>query len=97
MDEFQSKIAVVTGAGRGIGKAIVDALQKAGAKVAALDMAFIEQRENQFLVDVTDCNAVNKTVGDVENQLGEIDFLVNVAGILRMGSLLECSDRNTLI
>ncbi len=90
--EFNGKVAVVTGAARGIGKAVADALEKSGARVAALDIAFANKGKNQFSVDVADSIAVNNTISAVENQLGEIDYLVNVAGILRMGSLLECSD-----
>ena len=92
MSEFNGKVAVVTGAAHGIGKAVADALGKSGAKVAALDIAFASEGKNQFIVDVADSTAVNKTISAVEHQLGEIDYLVNVAGILRMGSLLEYSD-----
>lgn len=92
MSEFNGKVAVVTGAAHGIGKAVADALEKSGAKVAALDIAFSSEGKNQFIVDVADSTAVNKTISAVEHQLGEIDYLVNVAGILRMGSLLEYSD-----
>lgn len=92
MSEFNGKVAVVTGAAHGIGKAVADALEKSGAKVAALDIAFASEGKNQFIVDVADSTAVNKTISAVEHQLGEIDYLVNVAGILRMGSLLEYSD-----
>jgi 2,3-dihydro-2,3-dihydroxybenzoate dehydrogenase len=92
--EFNGKVAVVTGAARGIGKAVADALQHAGAKVAALDIAFTSNERQQFLVDVADSSAVNKTISAVEHQLGDIDYLVNVAGILHLGSLLECSDED---
>lgn len=92
--EFNGKVAVVTGAARGIGKAIANALEKSGARVAALDIAFASDGKNQFSVDVADSGAVNKTISAVEHQLGDIDYLVNAAGILRMGSLLECSDED---
>lgn len=92
--EFNGKVAVVTGAARGIGKAVADALQHAGAKVAALDIAFTSNERQQFLVDVADSSAVNKTISAVEHQLGDIDYLVNVAGTLHLGSLLECSDED---
>ena len=86
--EFNGKVAVVTGAARGIGKAIANTLEKSGARVAALDIAFASDGKNQFSVDVADSGAVNKTISAVEHQLGDIDYLVNAAGILRMGSLL---------
>jgi 2,3-dihydro-2,3-dihydroxybenzoate dehydrogenase len=94
VSEFNGKIAVVTGAGRGIGKAVADALQKAGATVAALDIHFDSAADTPFVVDVADSIAVNSAISAVENQLGDIDYLVSVAGILRMGSLLECSDED---
>ncbi|MCR6653909.1 MAG: 2,3-dihydro-2,3-dihydroxybenzoate dehydrogenase [Cellvibrionaceae bacterium] len=93
-NEFQQKIAVVTGAGRGIGQTVADALRNSGAKVAALDIEFSHAGDHQFLIDVTDSKAVDQTISAVEERLGEIDYLVNVAGILRVGSLLECNDED---
>lgn len=90
--EFDGRIAVVTGAACGIGKAVANALRQAGATVAALDIAFKEDDNGQFVVDVADSEAVNKAISAVERQLGDIDYLVNVAGVLHLAPLLECSD-----
>lgn len=93
--EFSGKLAVVTGAGRGIGKAVSQALTAAGATVAELDIAFDQSpQQQQFILDVSDSQAVNKTISTIEQNLGAIDFLVNVAGILKLGALLECNDQD---
>lgn len=93
--EFSGKLAVVTGAGRGIGRAVSLALQAAGATVAELDIDFNQSlRAHQFVLNVADSCAVNQTIGTIEQKLGAIDYLVNVAGILKLGALLECSDED---
>lgn len=102
--EFEGKVALVTGAGRGIGKAVVEQLKSVGAVVAEVDVLFdaepqgdLSKNKNgihQYYTDVSSSSAVNKTVGTIESELGEIDYLVNVAGILRMSSLLNCSDED---
>jgi 2,3-dihydro-2,3-dihydroxybenzoate dehydrogenase len=94
MSEFEGKVALVTGAARGIGRAVVEALQRAGAIVAELDIAFDAPGPQRFQVDVANSAAVDEVVSTVEQQLGAIDYLVSVAGILRPGSLLECSDQD---
>lgn len=104
--EFTDKIVLVTGAAQGIGKALVDALLPLGARVVATDIQFIgnllstntspeKVTENYFPVhlDVTNSNAVNELVAHIEQQLGPIEFLASVAGILHMNSLLETTDQ----
>lgn len=87
------KVAVVTGGGRGLGRAFAQALaaDHAVAVVARsaseLDdtVALIERsggRAQAFVADVTDPVGVSQTFGDVERHLGPIDLLVNNAGIL---------------
>lgn len=98
--QFKQKIALVTGAAQGIGKAVVDALLAAGARVVALDISFTNttlhltapNAEYVIGVDVANPAAVNDAIAVIEQQLGPIDFLANVAGILRRGSLLTLSD-----
>jgi NAD(P)-dependent dehydrogenase (short-subunit alcohol dehydrogenase family) len=87
--------ALVTGSGRGLGRAYAIALAKAGATVAVTARTEgeiqtvqreIEQQGGHALavsVDVTNKNAVAKLVTTIEQQLGPLDLLVNNAGVLR--------------
>jgi 2,3-dihydro-2,3-dihydroxybenzoate dehydrogenase len=98
--EFKNKIAVVSGAAQGIGKAVADALLAAGAQVVALDVRFNAQTlsqpvagvAHQLSVNIADTAAVNQAIVHIEQTLGTIDYVANVAGILRRGSLTELSD-----
>ncbi|MBF6567799.1 MAG: 3-oxoacyl-ACP reductase FabG [Candidatus Binataceae bacterium] len=99
--EFEQQTAVVTGAGRGIGKAIALAFAAKGAEVAALDLdqnsASATAREITRLggrafsaaVDVTDQAAVHKAIAAIVSELGKIDILVNNAGIGNTASFLD--------
>jgi NAD(P)-dependent dehydrogenase (short-subunit alcohol dehydrogenase family) len=88
------QIAIVTGGGRGLGRAFAQALAKAGAIVAITDrteaelketLSLIEEtggRATAFTADVTDRSAMAQVVGEVEKTLGPIDILVNNAAVL---------------
>jgi 3-oxoacyl-[acyl-carrier protein] reductase len=90
--DLTGKVALVTGAGRGIGKAEATALVKEGVKVAINDIdaelaekAVAEIREiggeaRDFAADVSDEAAVENMVGEVKGHFGGIDILVNNAG-----------------
>lgn len=96
-----SKVAVVTGASRGIGKAVVRALAVAGYRVyccsttperiqAAVEAMKVDGLEvSGSAVDVADREAVADFVGDVVQREGRIDLLVNNAGIFKTTPLLE--------
>lgn len=96
------KVALVTGAGRGIGAAVVDGLVREGATVAAVDVdasglaryADSDGRVVPFTTDVGDGAAVARAVETIERDLGPIDIGVPVAGILRPGSVCETSDED---
>lgn len=94
MSELQSRVALVTGGSRGIGKAIVLALAEAGAAVAvnyrerageaesvAETIRQAGGRAETFTADVSAAGAVQGMVADVAQKLGPIDILVNNAGI----------------
>jgi 3-oxoacyl-[acyl-carrier protein] reductase len=94
--DLSGKVALVTGAGRGIGREIALALAAAGADVAVNDFAgedaclslvgeieALGPRGLCVMGDVGDEDAVNLTVERVENELGRLDIVVNNAGITR--------------
>jgi 2-dehydro-3-deoxy-L-rhamnonate dehydrogenase (NAD+) len=89
-NEFKGQVAVVTGAASGIGLAISEKLLKEGAIVAVLDINGNALESNfkshtsrikQYAVDITDEGLVLQTIEDVIAQYGQVDILVNCAGI----------------
>jgi 3-oxoacyl-[acyl-carrier protein] reductase len=89
--EFQNRVAIVTGGSRGIGRAIVQALAREGAKVAftyASNKAMADEIANGdtvigFQTDATDFNQAKELVKQVKEKWGAVDILVNNAGITR--------------
>jgi 3-oxoacyl-[acyl-carrier protein] reductase len=80
---LDGRVAIVTGGGRGLGKATVQRLRVDGATVVAFDrdLGNRDQGEDGVKVDVTDCAGVAAAVESVFNEHGRIDILVNNAGI----------------
>tara|TARA_Y100000815_G_scaffold260527_1_gene271944 strand:- start:720 stop:1475 length:756 start_codon:yes stop_codon:yes gene_type:complete len=89
--QLEGKIAVVTAAGQGIGRAIAEAFAAEGATVHASDRD-IDKLDGlnaaKARLDVTDTEAVEAYAGAV----GGIDILANVAGFVHHGTVLECSE-----
>ncbi|MCL1832203.1 MAG: beta-ketoacyl-ACP reductase [Oscillospiraceae bacterium] len=81
------KTALVTGAGQGIGAAIVERLKADGFNVAVNDLKDVE-----FSADVSDYAACEALVKAVKDKYGSIDVLVNNAGITRDGLLARMSE-----
>jgi NAD(P)-dependent dehydrogenase (short-subunit alcohol dehydrogenase family) len=84
MSELAGRIAVVTGAGRGLGLAIARRFAAEGAKVEALDVAVPDQAVDGIrfgLCDLGDAKAVEKTFADIAARYGGIDILVNNAAV----------------
>lgn len=105
---MENRIALVTGAAGGIGTAIVRTLATRGATVAAVDQdatcldETVEKLRAEgldaraFPTDVTCGTAVDSMVAEVESQLGPVDYLVNAAGVLRLGEAWALSDDDWL-
>jgi 2-keto-3-deoxy-L-fuconate dehydrogenase len=91
---LQGKTAVVTAAGQGIGRAIAEAFVAEGAKVWAtdLDVAKLNGLAGAELraVDVLS----NAAVEALARETGPVDVLVNAAGYVHHGTVLECSDKD---
>ena len=99
-----NKVAIVTGASRGIGKGIAELFAKEGASVAFTYLSSDEkarQLENDlggkgkvkgFKSDAADFDAAHKFVDDVLAEFGQIDIVVNNAGITRDGLLMRMSE-----
>ena len=100
------RVAVVTGAGRGVGAATARALAREGACVALVDCdaAGVTQTAEQiglsggealpFTTDVTDAFAVERTFDRVAEEWGRLDILVNNAGVLREAPLEDLTEED---
>lgn len=104
---LQGKIAVVTGGGRGIGRAIVTEFINEGADVVIFDKVFpedinsyIEEQSSKDrkvilkTVDITKTDDVQKVCDEVANEMGRIDILINNAGITRDKLMLRMSEED---
>ena len=97
MFNLTKKVALVTGAGSGIGRAIAQRFAQAGAKVFVADINEAAAQETVELIETTEGNALSVTldVADVSSvaaaakKIGALDLLVNNAGIGHVGTILE--------
>lgn len=106
--KVKDRVALVTGAGQGLGKAIAFALAAEGAAVAVNDHPMNEERamktvqelrergavSDWFKADVSNEEEVNAMVEEVRKKFGRIDILVNNAGINRDGILHKASEKD---
>ena len=99
--ELAGRVALVTGAARGIGAAVAEELAARGARVLATDVdgaavaalsAPHEGRVTGRELDVTDATAVEDLVAEAERTLGPLDIVVNVAGVLRGAAVVDLDD-----
>ncbi|MDR2989519.1 MAG: 3-oxoacyl-ACP reductase FabG [Providencia alcalifaciens] len=98
---FEGKIALVTGASRGIGKAIALTLTARGATVigtatsekgAQAITAYLDGKGKGLALNVTDPASIEETLTQIRAEFGEIDILVNNAGITRDNLLMRMKD-----
>ena len=102
----EKRLAVVTGAARGIGRAIVLELLKQGRLVAGLDINAEQLSELENVVkqagftvvtkcvDITDTTRFTETLESLSSEFGGIGILVNNAGITRDGLIMRMSDED---
>ncbi len=83
-DRMKNKLALVTAAAQGIGRAIAQAFAAEGARVIATDIA----------VDKLAGLAANAFARSVEQEFGALDVLANVAGYVHQGTVLECEEKD---
>ena len=102
--QVQSKTIVITGAGRGIGRALADRFASRGANIALLDLnaadlevsrALCESRGVQarcYLTDVSQEDQVEASLDQVVQDFGRLDVIVNNAGIVKDALLVKVQD-----
>jgi 2-deoxy-D-gluconate 3-dehydrogenase len=102
--KLDGKVAIVTGASRGLGQAMAVGLAEAGADISAIDRS--EESETarqiedlgrkclQIRVDLRDRNAIDQIVKKTRSEFGHIDILVNNAGIIRRAPFTEFSEKD---
>jgi 3-oxoacyl-[acyl-carrier protein] reductase len=104
MSQLTNQIAVVTGAGRGIGRAIALKFAAEGADVVCVsrtaensekvanEVRALGRKAWAHAVDVADANSVNPAVEKILAECARVDILVNNAGVTRDGLLMRMSD-----
>lgn len=102
MNQLNNQTAIITGAGKGIGKAIAEALAKEGVHVGLIarssnDLEALQAsltntygiRAFVAAADVSNASEVEAAVASLREQLGSIDILINNAGIAQFGTLVD--------
>src|SRR5947207_1857061 len=106
LDKFKlnGKVAIVTGAGRGLGQGMALGLAEAGADVAlvgsntteetAKQVRALGRRACEIKANLMHADAVSRIVDTTVKELGGIDILVNNAGIIRRAGILEFTEQD---
>lgn len=106
MTLLQNKVAIVTGAARGIGKQIALTLAKEGCAIAFTDLVINEQAEATrqeieslgvkccaYASNAADFDETHEVVNRIQEEFGHIDILVNNAGITKDGLMLRMTEQ----
>jgi 2-dehydro-3-deoxy-D-gluconate 5-dehydrogenase len=108
LDDFRldGRVALVTGAGRGLGQALAVGLAEAGADVAVLDVLPLDETREQVTQLGRRCHTMShdllktgpdqaaQIIGECASELGRLDILVNNAGIIRRSPALEFGEED---
>ncbi len=106
MTDLTGKIAVVTGAGRGIGQSIALALAKAGADIAVAELKdefatetvekviALGRKSKAYAIDVSNFDAVHTMMKEVQSDFERVDILVNNAGITKDNLLIRMGEQD---
>jgi 2-keto-3-deoxy-L-fuconate dehydrogenase len=96
-DRLKGKVALVTAAAQGIGRAIAEKLAAEGAKLIATDLDANKLqglRGSLHKLDVRAENDIDALGRAISGEFGALDILVNCAGYVHQGTVLDCSDRD---
>jgi 2-keto-3-deoxy-L-fuconate dehydrogenase len=97
-DRLKGKNALITAAGQGIGRAIAAAFIAEGANVIATDLAEDKlaglKTKKSCKLDVRSQSDIEALARDVAGSFGALDILVNCAGYVHHGTVLDCGDRD---
>ncbi|WP_291578495.1 SDR family oxidoreductase UcpA [Clostridium sp. UBA6640] len=105
MRKLEGKVALITGASKGIGEGIAKVYAKHGAKVILIARSSSVEALAESLnkegfealaikADVSNMDSINKAVKKATDKFGKIDVLVNNAGVCKLGKFLDMSDED---
>lgn len=105
--ELKNSVVAITGAGRGLGQMMAITLAQAGAELALVDVDNTSLQETKtqcnmlgvkaltYCIDITNEQQVTQIFSDIVTDFGQLDGLINNAGILRDGLLVKVKDGQT--